>query len=308
MKIMFNQILRLLLVIVALQVGTVIIYGQQSRDGCRWKGQPAEWVLSRRLPATKLSGLLGSTVIPFLNSQGLPVSFISKVSGDSSVRLSISNGSTLREALEDIVRQAPGYKFEVVGQSIIIYPEGEAYNTPITIDVERGVTRAIALHHILRALKGRTEALQHLSMPIFRGLGGETIYGDDVDIGGTHPIIEHLLSLIQKRPSATFEILLTRDGHLYFDFNRVILVQKVSLLGPSKVKVGQTFSVSPRGVLSDGTVVALEGPNCYVKYAVTDNGVLVIDDTGQVVAEKAGLGTISIKYGDSIAWLDVNVM
>jgi hypothetical protein len=305
---MFNQALRLLLVLVALQVGTVIVYGQQSKDDCRWKGQPAEWVLSRRLPATDLSGLLGSKVIPFLYSQGLPVSFISKASGDSSVRLNISDGSTLREALEDIVRQAPGYKFDVIGQRIIIYPEGEAYDTSVTLDVEHGVTRATALHHILRALKGRTEALQRLSMPIFRGLGGETIYGDDVDIGGTHPIIEHLLSLIQKRPPATFEILLTRDGHLYFDFNSVILVQKVSLVGSSMVKVGQAFSVSPRGVLSDGTIVVLEGPGCYVKYAVTGNGVLVIDDAGQVVAKKAGLGIVSVKYGDSVAQLDVNVM
>jgi hypothetical protein len=298
----------LLLFLVVFQIAAIRANGEPSAQGCRWSGPTADWVLSRRLPATEISGLVGSVVVlSFVQSHGLPVSFISRATGDTSVRLKISSGTTLRELLEETIQQAPGYRYGIFNDKIVVYPAGEAYDTPVSVATQLGVRRGMAIHDLLHALKGQTAALQNLDMHIMRGMGKATIYGDVVDIGGTHSIVEHLVSLIQKRPSATFQMILTPKRHLYYDFYRVPLVENLAVVAPSRVQVGETFASISKGTLSDGTAVLLEGPECYVKYVVTGDGVLTIDDLGRVVAQKKGSATIVAEYEDKFAQANVQV-
>ena len=65
-------------------------------SSCQWSGPPPEWVLARHLPAGELSGPLGAKVIPFFNDHGVPISFFSQFSGDSSVWLEFSAGAPFR--------------------------------------------------------------------------------------------------------------------------------------------------------------------------------------------------------------------
>lgn len=292
---------------ISVLLGTSNAGGDLPSSGCTWSGPSAEWVLSRRLPFGEMSGSLEADVIPYMHRNGIPISFVSSLDGDSSIRLAVSSSTTVREVLDGIVRQAPAYRYDMVEGRIVVYPKGEGYETVVEFSPKTDATRAQALVAVHRALKGRTEALQSLSMPVLRGFGGESIYGDTVDYGGTRTVIAHFTSLIQRRPSAAFQMLLTKEGRLYFDFVRVPLLQKIELVAPPVVEVGATFRAIVRGTLSDGSAILLEGPECHVDYGVTGEGVLTIDGLGLATALKKGTATIWVQHEGKRAHANIRV-
>jgi hypothetical protein len=120
-------------------------------------------------------------------------------------------------------------------------------------------------------------------------------------------VVEHLVSLLEKRPALAFRILLVENGNLSFGLDRVLLLRKVEAHVPAAVVVGATFSITVTATLVDGTVVTLEGAECGVNYGASGGGVLEVDETGRAIARKKGIGSIEVQYENQSASARVSV-
>jgi hypothetical protein len=303
-----QRLLRLLLLCMLIipQAATALGTGEQS-SGCSWNGPSPEWVLARHLPVGKVTGSLSADVIPFMRHSGVPISFIINEASGASIQLKIDAKTTTRDVLEEIVRQLPGYRYAVVSKSVVVYPREQEYDAPVELSALRGVTRTRALLSLIRELRVRVSSLKILDLPTLKGAGHRTLYGDTVEVGGSRTVVEHLVSLIQKRPSIVFSVLPEQDGHLGFGFFSVPLVQKVIVETPSTVTLGETFQAITKAILSDGSVVPLEGPECYVEYEASGHGELEIDDVGHIVAIKKGISGVAIRYENKSDLVKVEV-
>jgi hypothetical protein len=276
-------------------------------EGCQWHGPSSAWVLALHPPAGEISGSLGSDIVPFLQRNGIPVSVITREADNASLRLKIAPSTTTQEMLEEIEHQASGYRYSVINDKVVVYPRGDEYDTPIALSTMNGVTRARALVSSIRELKAKSSAFLMLDMPVLRGAGEKTPYGDTIDVGGYHTVVEHLVSLLQKRPSLAFRVAVDQNNRLSFGFSFVHLIQKIALQAPSAVAVRSAFQAKVTGVLSDGSVVSLAGRECYVEYAVGGNNELEVDDFGLVVAHKKGLAAVVARYDGKSALVKVKI-
>jgi hypothetical protein len=281
-----------LLLILTMHQAATALRAEEQPEGCRWKGPSPEWVLARHPRGGAISGTLGDKIVPFLGDSGIPISLITKVDSDESVSLKIGPETTTLDVLDQIESQVPGYQYKVVYGRIVIYPKGQGYDAPVVLGKMSGATRAAALISLLRELRPKVS----LEMSGFRGSGERTYYGDTVEVGGDRTLIEHLVSLLQKRPDLVFSVVGDTRGRRFFVYHSVSLVQSVKVEVPPEVAVGSVFQAIVKAVLTDGSVVSLEGPECYVEYKASGHGELEIDDLGRVVARKKGPAAVVVRY------------
>jgi hypothetical protein len=291
----------------AVNLGALAARGEEPA-ACRWLGPPSERVLARHPPAGEIAGSLGLDVVPFLQRGGIPVSFVSTPAGNEHVRLVVGPTTTMREVLREIFRQAPTYRYSTVNDRLVIYPQDGAYDAAVDLKPPQRMTRAAAFFFVLRGLRAQVKVLQDLD-PILRGGGahwGKTPLEDEVEIGGAHSVIEHLVSLVQKRPSEAFRMTANGD-RIGFTFVEIGLLTKLHLHLPSIVKVGETFMAEVSATLNDGTLVSLMGPECEVSFAALNPEVVRVDDKGLATAVKRGVGAVVAAYELNSAKVDVRV-
>lgn len=267
-------------------------------SGCAWGGPPVEWVLARHLPAGGISGALRSDVIPYLRRSGIPVSFVAATTGDERLRLDPGSGATMRDALQQIEQQLPEYRYATIDGRIVIYPRGEVYDSLIDLGQQKSMTRAAAYFYVLRALRDRASPLQKIFVGL-SGVGGgwgKNPMADLIEVGGSRTLIGQLVSLVQKRPTESFDLAPMKNGWLGFQFVSVSLVTRLELRVPPRVHVGEAFAVEVTGKLADGTVVSLAGAECGVAYASGDSRAVEIDDIGHAVARRPGTWQIVAMY------------
>jgi hypothetical protein len=267
-------------------------------SGCSWTGPPVEWVLARHPDAGEISGGLHSDIVPYLRGSGIPLSFVTETIGDERVGLRVGPGTTVEDVIKEIVRQVPQYRYGAVDGRIVIYPQGEVYDRQIDLGEPQSLTRAAAYFFVLRALREKTSAFQRIS-PGLSGGGagwGKRPLADIIEVGGSRSLIGHLVSLVHKRPTESFDMAATDDGRLYFNFVRVDFVSQLELHLPPSVKVGETFEAGLTAKLADGSLVSLTGPDCGVTYATNDPEALKIDDGGHGVARKKGVWRVAANY------------
>lgn len=293
---------------IGLVVGLGAPDGEKAR-ACQWTGPPSEWVLARHPPAGEIAGSLGLEIIPLLQHGGIPVSFVSSPDGNEHVRLDINPATTMKEVLEEILRQAPAYRYGSVNDRLVIYPRDAAYDAPVHLSPPQRMTRAAAYFFVLRGLRAKVKVLQNLD-PILRSGGahwGKTSLEDEVETGGTQSVIETLVSLVQKRPSQAFRVA-PHGGRLGFEFVQISLVTELHLHIPSTVKVGETFAAEVSATLSDGTLVSLVGPECEVSFAASNPEIVRIDDEGRATAVRKGTGAVVVAYELKSAKAEVHVV
>lgn len=296
-----------LVMTLALQLIPMIMRGEGTPSGCQWDDSSGDWMLARRTPVGDISGPLGHVAVPFLHKNGIPVSFISEPLGDTNVQLHIDSETTTRQLLEEIIRQEPRYRFAIIKGRVVIYPAGEEYDRQIEVGHLRDVTRSRAMYSLLAELKDKDSNFQKLQMPVVRGGGGKTLYGDKIDIGGAGTSVEHLLSLTGVRPSVAVRVLASSDGRLSFSLDWIRLIEKIEVQAPSRVEVDSIVDVKIFGTLVDGTVVPL-GWQCGVEYEVADGGSIEIDASGRVLARRAGVSTLRVRYENNFAQLTILVV
>jgi hypothetical protein len=287
-----------ILLCLSLQLAGLGPSSAQPSTGCPWSGPSVASLLGRHPPPGQIAGTLGVAIVPFLQRGGIPVCFVSTRSGDDRrLRLVLGPGDTMLDVLKEIVRQAPQYQFRGIDGRLVIYPQGEIYDVPVDLGPRQSMTRAAGYFMVLRGLGRKIKELERLRAGLRNeGAGwGKQSYGDTIEVGGSRPIIEHLVSLVQQRPSKAFN--LVGDGQwLHYGFVELHLLTSLELHMPSSVKVGETFQVEVAGKLIDGTVVSLVGLECWVAYATSDPEALEIDDSGRAVARKKGIWTVYANY------------
>jgi hypothetical protein len=287
-------------------VSTSAILGQVAQQDCKWSGPSEKWILARHPPQGDMSGPLGAKIFLFLHEHSIPISFISKSSGDPYIRLRVGPETTLAEMLEEIERQAPGYRLGIVGGRAVFYPGDAEYDARVNVNSMGDITRGQALYPLLRQLRADVSVLHGLDMPVLRG-AGKSIYGSRVSTGGNLSVVEHLVSLLGNEPFVTFRLVAKESGRLSFLLDWTPLMEKIAIQAPPTVKIGETFRAVVKGSLADGTVVTLEGSGCGIEWSVSGEGVLSIDSQGQVVALKKGVKAIVAHYEDVFARAEIHV-
>jgi hypothetical protein len=274
---------------------------------CAWTGPSPEWVLAQHLPVGEVSGLLGADIIPYFHEHGIPVSFVSRADGDSPIRLAIRGTSTARGLFGQVLRQAPGYRYRAIEGRVVIYPDSEDYDTPVEVASPVPATRVAGLFSVLQGLKAQVKPLQGLAMPTLRGPAEYIGYGEQVEVGGWRSPIEHMLSLVEDRPTLSFRVVAGETGRLDFGLDWVRLVEEVSVQVPRMVQVGAAIEAAVTARLVDGSWVRLAGPACRVEYSVTREDVLTTDQAGRVAAKGEGSASILVRYEGKSALVDVEV-
>ncbi len=262
-------------------------------SGCSWSGPSVESFLAQHPPITAKEGTLVAVVAAFQRA-GLPVCLVAK-RGNQQVRL--ASEPTLEEVLKGLVSQAPGYQFRSVDGRLVIYPQGQAFDTPVDLGPLQRMTRAAAYMTVLHRLSLKVKDLAELRSGISNeGAGwGKLSYSDTIEVGGSRTVIEHLMSLVQKRPALAFDV--TIDGmRLRYEFVDTPLLTRLELHLPPTVKVGETFPVEVMAKLVDGATAPLSGPECWVGYATSNPEGLEIDDAGIVTARRKGTFKIYVNY------------
>ncbi len=274
-------------------------------EGCSWTGPDPDWIFDRTLPAVDLVGTLGSEVIGFLHDAGTPVSFISATAKPPEVRIQSSEPTTIRELLDEVTTQTPGYQLDVVDGKLVIYPLGEGYDALVDLGNPREIKRVSALFSVIRELRSKSLVLRGLRLPTLRPFGG--LYGDLISVGGARTVVEHLASLVAGSPSATFLMLAGADGSMDFGLMWADVIEDLLLVVPEKVEVREEFQVIPRVIIAGGTPVTLIGLGCGVDYESTDESILKIDRSGRAVAITKGAGGVQAKYEAQVAYAKIEV-
>jgi hypothetical protein len=304
-----KDLLHLLAVCTLVQLAVIhVCWAAQLPPACAWSGPPVEWVLARHLSIQTFEGSLGSDLVPFLQRHGIPVSLVLAHSKDTGMRIEIPAVTTVRDMLNGIESQAPGYRYRAIGGRLVIYPTDPAYDAPVNLGNTQALTRGAAFFFVLAALKKETTLLAGLDLT-FRGGGwgtGKRPLEDEIEVGGTRTVIEHLVSLIQKRPSVAFR-LLRSDAGPYYAFAWVKLVSEIEVHSPSKVNAGDQFVLEVVGKLADDSVVSLAGPGCEVAYSASRPDIVSIDQSGRASAHKQGISLLQAEYELSSASVEVHV-
>jgi hypothetical protein len=293
----FGQGLMAIFLCLSLNLATLTTSSAQPANGCPWSDPPVETLLVRHPPPGEIAGTLAAAIVPFLQRGGVPVCFVSIRGRDEQVRLVLRPAATMQEVLREIVRKAPRYQFRGIEGRLVLYPQGESYDMTVDLGPRQTMTRAAAYFYVLGSLRRKINELEGLRTGIRNeGAGwGKQSFGDAIEVGGSRSVIEHLVSLVQKRPSKAFN-LVTDGPSLYYQFVELHLLTALELHVPSTVKVGETFQVEVAGKLVDGTVVSLVGPECWVAYGTSDRDALEIDDSGRTMARKRGIWTVYANY------------
>jgi len=298
----------LALLALALPPGSLAAPSGAKPPGCEWNGPAIDWVLARHPPAGEVAGTVAGTIVPLLQRSGIPLCFVSTATGDEQVSLNAGTATSLRDLLDEVVRQAPGYRFAAIDGRIVLYPKDPAYDAPVDLGKVRTMTRAAAYFFVLGGLREKTKMLRNLATVLRdegvrtepeeagRPGGDKMPYGDEIEVGGKRPIVDHLVSVVQGRPQRVFSVSPTLDGRVYFEFVSVKLLDELILQLPSTVGIDETFVAAVTARLPDGTVISLTGPKCGVSYETNDPSVVEIDEMGKAAARKRGIAVLAAKY------------
>ncbi len=286
-------------------VGAISPLRAETVGDCSWAGPDPDWILDRPLPAVDLVGSLGSEFIDLLYEAKAPIAFISMATEDPEVRFQRSEATTVRDLLDEVLAQTPGYRLEVVGGKLVIYPFEGGFDALVDLGNPREETREAAWFSVSRELSSKVPELHDFRAIHGRRSGGSWI--DEISVGGARTVVEHLVSLAAGSPSVTFLMVPGRTGAMRLYLTWIQVIEDILPEAPGKVKVGEVFQVVPRVILAGGTPVTLIGPGCGVEYHNSDESILKIDQTGRAVAVGKGSDGFSAFYQATGVFVDVEV-
>jgi len=282
-----------------LLAATTTSRAQKSPEGkagdCVWKALAGDSVLNRKIGRMNLSNVwLIKDLVPALHERGVPLSFI-EADSDSRVTLVMAD-PTLREVLEDVVSQAPEYRFLFVNGHLVLCPRMSPYDLPLTGFSLPRSSRLDAAYLLVSELSRRNSALAKLQPPLIAGEVHQLLFNDQVTVSGATNALEGLVMLLGERQSAVFEVRRTRwhgrdpePGVSYLDLNFVEIVRSIEIKPPlASLGVGETVQLKVTAALAGGGGQDVTSAACGTTYEVTSPRVATVGEDGLVRALAPG--------------------
>ncbi len=268
---------------------------ENKAGSCVWKTLDSEAMLNQRIGRVDVANAsLVRDFVPLLLKRGVPLSFI-EADKDSRVTLSIGD-PTLREVLEGIVSQSPGYRFLFVSGHLVLFPRTSPYDLPLTGFGLPRLSRLTAADRLVSELSRRCPVLAKLKPPLIVGDVHSLLYSDPVTVSGAANALEGLVMLLGERQSAVFEVRRTRwhgeepaPGVSYLDLNFVEIVKSIEVKPLiTSLRVGETMQLKVVAALAGGGSQDVTSAVCGTTYEVTSPRVATVGEDGLVRALAPG--------------------
>ncbi len=267
---------------------------------CSWAALTGEAMLSRRIGAVAVAGAsLASDLMRLLHSRAVPISFLED-DKDSRITLQMSD-PTLREVLDALVTQAPAYRYAFVRGHLVFYP-----NVPFELSLAgfslAPMPRLDAAYRLVTELRRRDPIYAKLEAPILIGFSAQDfLFDDSVAVSSAATVLDGLVQVLGNRPSAVFEVRLTRwpgrdpePGQRFLDLDSVFVVQAI-VVGPveTSLRVGETVQLQVTATLAGGSQVVTPAA-CGTWYENANPKVVAVDENGLAKALTPGATEIVV--------------
>jgi hypothetical protein len=258
---------------------------------CSWPEVSGERLLTRPVKSLTVHAAKVEIALVELDKEigGLPLSFIQ---ADPEAKVSLElHRSTVREALDTIVAQAPSYRYRIVADHLVFYPRDPKWET--RLDLALGpAPRLQATMALAKELRRRLPAFADLAGPWVLGDPRSYTYQDVVTVVGPGSVLELLVQLLGNRPS-TYLLLVKEDGWLgpSLSVSSTATLQSIKLSAPKTIlrSRGETAQLELIGMLAyDGSAKDLTAGACGTIYTTSDERVVTVSPTGLVTMRGSG--------------------
>jgi hypothetical protein len=270
-------------------------------DPCAWAAATGETLLGRPIGAVALADAsLTTDLMRLLHRRAVPISFL-EADKDSRITLHFAD-PTLREVLDAVIVQAPVYRYAFIRGHLVLYPRISPYELPLADFTLALTPRLKAAFLLVTELNKRHSAFARLESPMIVGDINHFIYDDQVAISGAANVLDGLVQLLGNRPSAVFDVILTRwrgrdaePGQRYLDLVSAEVVQSVSVKPAIKsLRVGETVRLQVIATLAGGASQDVTAAACGTTYIAANSKVATVDENGMVRALTPGAEEIVV--------------
>ncbi|MEO6193693.1 MAG: hypothetical protein ABIS20_11845 [Thermoanaerobaculia bacterium] len=267
-------------------------------------------MLERRIDLLFLPEVkVGVAVAALSDKANLPLSFI-PADPVETVSLDLHD-VTVRQALDALVKRTPRYRYDIIAGRLVLYPRDPKWEMQVR-DVHLGPAPRRRMTSLLAKELGR-------QLPGFDKFAGtwvlgdprDYIYQDVVTVTGSGSVLEILLQLLGKRPSA-YLILdrIERALATTISVSSAEQLQSLKLTAPTTTlrQRDQAVQLKLIGVLRYGGVGRdLTANDCRTAYKVSDERVLTVSPDGLVTACGNGVSRVSAEIDGSVAEITIRV-
>ncbi len=211
----------------------------------------AECLLEKKITITITDATVYDLVGLLRREYKIPISFI-----DSGEREKITldyKDASLKNVLENVMSQAPSYRFKTIDERLLIYNNLPKYSliSDITIKNEK---RFFATLYYLQELKKQFSEFSNLITfpPLIMADIDAPVYSDVVSVKGKNIILEHFVQLLGLNPRVYFTIT-TVNQRLVFDLADVDLSDYEKNISVSKFLLEKKTTIT----ITDATVYDL---------------------------------------------------
>jgi hypothetical protein len=277
---------------------------------CWWLEARGEQLLERHIDVLSLPEVKVEVAVAALSDKAnLPLSFIQANPTDM-VSLDL-HGVTVRQALDNFVKRAPHYRYNIVAGRLVLYPRNPEWERQIS-DVHLGPASRRRMTNLLaKELERQLPDLGNFAGTWVIGDPRNYIYQDMVTVTGSGSVLEALIQLLGKRPS-TYLILDRIEGALAMaiSVSSAEQLQSLKLTEPATTlrKRDQAVQLKLIGTLRYGGLTKdLTAGACGTVYKVSDERVLTVSPDGFATARGSGVARVSAEIDGSVAEITVRV-
>ncbi len=292
-------------------IATQLFFHPAVATVCPWTEVGGERLLDGRVGSFSSTDMTVEGVWDALVSQhAVPLSFI-QAAPEAKVSLDL-RGATVRQVLDAVVARAPAYRYEVIGDRLVLFPRDLKWEMRLEGFTSGPARRLDVAVDLVRELKRRDPDFAGLIAPAYRVIGSEgAIYRDVVKVVSPGTILELLVQLLGQRPSAVFSLGRDRWGHQFLDLSGVQLLQSFELTAPSTTlrDRADTVQLKVLGRLRGlGERLDFTAGGCGTTYSSSDEGVITVSADGLVSVRGTGRAVVIARNDDSLSSLPLTVI
>jgi hypothetical protein len=276
---------------------------------CAWTEAAGNRLLERKVGSLSLKQVdLEVAVAKISEASDLPMSFV-QLKDSATIDLDLKEAS-VREALEALIRRAPGYRYGLIGGRLVFYPLDPLWERTIT-GISLGPGRRLAITRALSAeLARQVPELAALSGPWVMGNTSSYTYTDIVSVRAPASLLDLMLQLLGDRPETyiIFDKRPSWDGpSLSVASQDQIRDLRAAAPVTNLRRRGETAQLKVTATLKTGAVKDLAAGACGTVYTVSNDTVLTVSPDGMVTAKANGTAQVTISNEHARAYITLAV-